>query len=101
MRPKITYQRHNETVAELQHFFPCVTGEQAPGGEGFAAAEIVTLTTHNSTHLDAPWHYHPTSRGVKVTGADAWSWDAPFSYTAKKVAETGDTSLIWEGHKNT
>jgi kynurenine formamidase len=40
-----------------------------------------------------------TTRGVRVTGTDAWSWDAPFSYTAQKVAETGDTSLIWEGHK--
>ena len=40
-----------------------------------------------------------TSRGVKVTGTDAWSWDAPFVYTAERVASTGDTSLIWEGHK--
>lgn len=38
-------------------------------------------------------------RGVRLTGTDAWSWDAPFSYTAKKIAETGDVSLIWEGHK--
>jgi kynurenine formamidase len=38
-------------------------------------------------------------RGVRLTGTDAWSWDAPFSYTAKKIAETGDKSLIWEGHK--
>ena len=38
-------------------------------------------------------------RGVRVTGIDAWSWDAPFSYTAKKFAETGDTRLLWEGHK--
>jgi kynurenine formamidase len=38
-------------------------------------------------------------RGVRLTGTDAWSWDAPFSYTAKKIAESGDTSLIWEGHK--
>ena len=38
-------------------------------------------------------------RGVRVTGTDAWSWDAPFSHTARKVSETGDTSLIWEGHK--
>ncbi|MEM5313835.1 cyclase family protein [Paraburkholderia sp. JHI869] len=37
--------------------------------------------------------------GVRLTGTDAWSWDAPFSYTARKIAETGDTSLIWEGHK--
>jgi kynurenine formamidase len=38
-------------------------------------------------------------RGVRLTGTDAWSWDAPFAYTAKKIAETGDVSLIWEGHK--
>ncbi len=37
--------------------------------------------------------------GVRLTGTDAWSWDAPFSYTAKKFAETGDRSLLWEGHK--
>jgi len=38
-------------------------------------------------------------QGVRVTGTDGWSWDAPFSFTAKRVLETGDTSLIWEGHK--
>ncbi|CAK7054904.1 MAG: Kynurenine formamidase [Desulfovibrio sp.] len=40
-----------------------------------------------------------TERGVRITGTDAWSWDAPFSATAKRYAETGDASLIWEGHK--
>ena len=29
-----------------------------------------------------------TSRGVRITGTDAWSWDAPFVHTAKKYAET-------------
>lgn len=38
-------------------------------------------------------------RGVRVTGTDAWSWDAPFSYTAARFAESGDASVIWEGHK--
>lgn len=188
MRPKITYQTHADTVKESQVFFPGVQAEDFPGGEGFAAAEWVNLTTHNGTHLDAPWHFHPTmdggeraitidevpldwcfrpgikldfrhfedghvvtaaeveaelartgvevqpldivlvntaagkalgnpnfvdigcgmgyeatmyllEKGVRVTGTDAWSWDAPFSHTAKKVKETGDTSLIWEGHK--
>ena len=40
-----------------------------------------------------------TSRGVRVTGTDAWSWDAPFTETAKRFSETGDASLIWEGHR--
>lgn len=188
LRPEISYQTHHETVDEMHFFFPGLTAEELPGGEGFAAAEWVRLTTHSGTHLDAPWHFHPTqdggqpaktidqiplewcfqpgvkldfqhfpdgyvvtaqdvadelkridhqlkpleivlvntaagkalgdpdyvsrgcgmgyeatmyltSRGVRVTGTDAWSWDAPFVHTAEKVKETGDTSLIWEGHK--
>jgi kynurenine formamidase len=38
-------------------------------------------------------------RGVRVTGTDAWSWDAPFVHTAEKFKESHDASLIWEGHK--
>jgi kynurenine formamidase len=38
-------------------------------------------------------------QGVRVTGTNGWSWDAPFSFTAKRFAETGDPSIIWEGHK--
>src|SRR6516164_3233870 len=37
--------------------------------------------------------------GVRLTGTDGWSWDAPFVYTAKKYAETHDARIIWEGHK--
>lgn len=188
MQPVIERSAHRDTVSELQMFFPGVTAEQLAGGEGFAAAETLTLSTHNGTHLDAPWHFHPTmnggeraitidevpldwcfrpgvkldfrhlpdghvvtaeqveaelkrighdlqpldivlvntraasrlgqsdylragigmgrdatlyltSRGVRVTGIDAWSWDAPFATTASRVEKTGDTSLIWEGHK--
>jgi kynurenine formamidase len=40
-----------------------------------------------------------TERGVKVVGTDAWSWDAPFSHTARRWAETHDPKIIWEGHK--
>ncbi len=36
---------------------------------------------------------------MKIVGTDGWSWDAPFSATAKRYAETHDASLIWEGHK--
>ncbi|MBI3433510.1 MAG: cyclase family protein [Proteobacteria bacterium] len=40
-----------------------------------------------------------TQRGVRVTGTDGWSWDAPFIHTARKYAATRDARLIWEGHK--
>ncbi len=42
---------------------------------------------------------HLAQQGIRVVGTDGWSWDAPFSHTAKRFAETGDASLIWEGHK--
>jgi kynurenine formamidase len=38
-------------------------------------------------------------RGVRVTGTDGWSWDAPFVHTKEKYLATGDASLIWEGHR--
>lgn len=38
-------------------------------------------------------------RGVRVTGTDAWSWDAPFPHTAQRFARDHDPSIIWEGHK--
>ncbi|WP_342642437.1 cyclase family protein [Rhodoligotrophos ferricapiens] len=42
---------------------------------------------------------HLTRQGIRVVGTDAWSWDAPFSHTARRFAETRDPSIIWEGHK--
>jgi kynurenine formamidase len=38
-------------------------------------------------------------RGVRVTGMDGWSWDAPFVHTKERYEETHDARLIWEGHK--
>ncbi len=38
-------------------------------------------------------------RGVRLTGTDGWSWDAPFVHTKDRYTETHDAELIWEGHK--
>ena len=38
-------------------------------------------------------------RGVRLTGTDGWSWDAPFVHTAKKYAETKRRQPDLEGHK--
>src|SRR5215204_6414389 len=38
-------------------------------------------------------------KGIRLTGTDAWSWDAPFYWTAQKWAKDHDPSIIWEGHK--
>lgn len=42
---------------------------------------------------------HLLDQGVRVTGTDAWSWDAPFALTAQEFAKIGDASIIWEGHR--
>ena len=187
MLPGIEYQSHDQTAEQVMAFFPGLTRDQLPGGEGWAV-ERLTVATHNGTHLDAPYHHHSTmnrgepaltidevpldwcwsrgvkldfrhlpdghvvsaaeveaelarighdlrpldivvantaageaygrpdyllkgcgmgreatlfltERGVRVTGTDAWSWDAPFALTAQRWAETHDPSIIWEGHR--
>ncbi|WP_134662715.1 MULTISPECIES: cyclase family protein [unclassified Amycolatopsis] len=42
---------------------------------------------------------HLLEQGVRVTGTDAWSWDAPFRFTAERYARDRDASVIWEGHR--
>jgi kynurenine formamidase len=185
--PKIVYIDHQQSLPTILPLFPGLAASDHPDGQGWAV-EQVSLSTHNGTHLDAPWHYHPTmnrgeraatideipldwcfqpgvkldfrhfadgyvataadveeelnhighllrpleivivntsagakfgrpdyvpsgcgmgyeatmyllERGVRLTGTDAWSWDAPFVHTARKYAETKNAALIWEGHK--
>ena len=38
-------------------------------------------------------------RGVRLTGTDAWSWDAPFSFIAERYQESKNAEIIWEGHR--
>ena len=42
---------------------------------------------------------HLLEQGVRVTGTDAWSWDAPFPITAARFAQEQDPAIIWEGHR--
>jgi len=42
---------------------------------------------------------HLLEQGVRLTGTDAWSWDAPFALTAKRYAAEKDPGIIWEGHR--
>ncbi len=190
-KPHIEYVTHETSVEQIASFFPGLQKGDLPDGEGWAV-EWVRLSTHNGTHLDAPYHFHSTmnkafgkaersktideipldwcfrpgvkldfrhlpdghvvsaqevelelariqhvlqpldivvintragsryghddyvlagcgmgyeatmyllEQGVRLTGTDAWSWDAPFAHTAEKYQLSGDASLIWEGHK--
>ena len=80
-------------------------------GHTLAPLEIVVVNTRAGSrygHADyvssgCGMGYEATmyllERGVRLTGTDAWSWDAPFVHTAQKYGQTHDASLIWEGHK--
>jgi kynurenine formamidase len=59
MIPKIDYIDHVQGAGQMEMFFPGLKKEQLPKSLGWAA-EFVHLTTHSGTHLDAPFHYHPT-----------------------------------------
>jgi kynurenine formamidase len=191
MLPKIDYIDHHQTAPRMAAYMG-IRPDQLPEGL-YAAVERVEISTHNGTHLDAPYHYWPRmnerltpggepawridevplewcfqpavkldfrhlpdghvvtpgeveaelkrighalqpleivvvntaagarygepdyidrgcgmgreatlwllERGVRLVGTDGWSWDAPFSHTRRHVQETGDLSLIWEGHR--
>ena len=88
-----------------------VEAELARIGHELAEGDIVLVNTAAAAAYGTPEYVgtgcgmgreatlYLTERGVKITGTDAWSWDAPFVHTAKRVAETGDAGLIWEGHR--
>lgn len=60
--PKIDYVDHRQSAADVCRFFPGLTPAELPDGEGWAI-ENIQLTTHNGTHLDAPWHFASTQDG--------------------------------------
>lgn len=64
MIPKIDYVTHETGADQMLEFFPGIKKEQLPGRLGWAL-EFLTLTTHSGTHLDAPFHYHPTMENGK------------------------------------
>lgn len=59
MLPQIDYMTHDQTAEQVMAFFPGLTKEDLPGGEGWAI-ERLQVATHNGTHLDAPYHHHST-----------------------------------------
>jgi kynurenine formamidase len=70
MIPKIAYIDHTMGAEQMKEFYPGVTKEQLPAGLGWAV-EFITLTTHSGTHLDAPYHYHPTmDKGQRALTVD-------------------------------
>jgi kynurenine formamidase len=59
---------HAEGAAEIEGLFS-VTAELLRDGEGWTR-ETLTIGTHNSTHVDAPWHYNSRIEGRRASTID-------------------------------
>lgn len=70
--PKITYYGHKDpfSINAYQRTYEGLTQAEMRDGAAWAT-ETISLHTHTGTHLDAPWHFHPTMNG----GEAAWTID--------------------------
>ena len=55
--PKITYIEHKDSGKYLAADYHCTLEDL--GGVG-CGTELISLSSHSGTHLDAPWHFYPT-----------------------------------------
>ena len=54
-KPVFEYSDHQNGARQMLSFFPGITTEDLPDGEGWAV-ENIRLSTHSGTHMDAPYH---------------------------------------------
>ena len=72
--PQIEYLDHHQTAPAMAEYMG-VSVDQFPDGE-YAAVERVAISTHNGTHLDAPYHYFSTmNHALKPGGEPSWRID--------------------------
>jgi kynurenine formamidase len=71
MPARIHYVRHNgEGLEQMQRFFGVKPEDLVySAGQGWAVEEIQAIT-HTGTHVDAPYHYGPTSEGKPARTID-------------------------------
>ena len=66
---KIEYSNHEAGAAAIEGMTSVPRG-LLKDGEGWAVETIRQLSTHGSTHVDAPWHYNSTIRGKRAKTID-------------------------------
>ena len=65
---KVAHETHEQSVEVMMLVFGCSKND-LPEGLGWAN-DTITLGAHAGTHVDAPWHYFPTSEGKKARTID-------------------------------
>ena len=68
-RPTIEYTDHEASLELFSRAFGGVRREDLPDGKAWAV-ERVSLNSHAGTHMDAPWHFHPTTNHRRVPGGE-------------------------------
>ena len=68
LRTEIAYADHAAGAAAVEALFD-VPARLLRDAEGWATEEL-RLGTHNSTHVDAPWHYNSTIAGQRAATID-------------------------------
>jgi len=63
-RTDIAYQTHAAGAAQAQAILK-VPPQAFRDSEGWATEEFTKFGTHNSTHVDAPWHYNSKIQGER------------------------------------
>src|SRR5260370_39168576 len=72
--PKISYFDYHATAPSIAEYFG-VSVDELPQGE-YAAIEKCEISTHNGTHLDAPYHYFSSmNHALKAGGEPSWRID--------------------------
>lgn len=66
---KIRHADHKDNVSVMLNSFPGISADDLPDGLAWAD-DYLTIGVHMGTHMDAPWHYHPTSEGKKSKTID-------------------------------
>ena len=69
LRTEIAYEDHAAGAALIEQLFG-VPPRLLRDGEGWANDSFMRLGTHNSTHVDAPFHYNSTIRGEPAQRID-------------------------------
>ena len=99
--PQIEYFTHEHTVEQIQPFFPGLQKADLPDGEGWAV-EKVQLSTHNGTHLDAPWHFHSTQDAKNGGSRPSITIDqVPLEWCFQSGVKLVEVTLDgWDTHKD-
>jgi kynurenine formamidase len=69
LRTDIAFQDHADGATQIETLFG-VPARLLRDGEGWATETFTNFGTHNSTHVDAPWHYNSTIAGKPAETID-------------------------------